>query len=143
MTQETYRNRVNALSPKSPLGKNMVLAFLFGGGICTIGQVFLNWYLSFDLPQKVASSYTSMTMVFLGVLFTALHVYDRLAKYGGAGTLVPITGFANAVSSPAMEFKTEGVVLGMSAKMFIIAGPVIVFGTLASIFCGICYYFMR
>lgn len=143
MTQEEYRNRVKKQAPKSPMGKNILMAFLFGGGICTVGQAFLNLYLSLDLPQKAASSYTSMTMVFLGVLLTALHVYDRLAKIGGAGTLVPITGFANAVSSPAMEFKAEGIVLGMSAKMFIIAGPVIVFGTLASVFCGICYYFMR
>ena len=87
------------------------------------------------LPQKSASSYTSMTMVFLGALLTALHVYDRLAKHGGAGTLVPITGFANAVASPAMEFRAEGVVLGMSAKMFIIAGPVIVYGVVARSYC--------
>ena len=143
MTQEEYQSRVKALAPKSPLGKNMAMAFLFGGGICVIGQGFLNWYLSMDLPQKVASSYTSMTMVFLGVLLTALHIYDRLAKIGGAGTLVPITGFANAVASPAMEFRAEGIVLGMSAKLFLIAGPVITFGTLASVFCGLCYYFMR
>jgi len=143
MTQEAYRNRVKAAAPKSPMGKNIVMAFLFGGGICTVGQAFLNWYLSMGLPQKSASSYTSMTMVFLGALLTALHVYDRLAKHAGAGTLVPITGFANAVASPAMEFRAEGVVLGMSAKMFIIAGPVIVCGTLASIFCGLCYFVVR
>lgn len=142
MTQQEYRNRVKSLAPPSPMGKNMLMAFLFGGGICTVGQMFLNLYLSWELPQKVASGYTSISMVFLGVLLTALNVYDRLAKVGGAGTLVPITGFANAVSSPAMEFRTEGIVLGMSAKMFIIAGPVIVLGTLVSVFCGVVYYFM-
>lgn len=142
MTQKEYQARVNAQAPKSPLGKNMLMAFLFGGAICTVGQAFLNLYLSLDIPQKVASTYTSMTMVALGVLLTALNVYDRLAKVGGAGTLVPITGFANAVSSPAMEFKAEGIVLGMSAKMFIIAGPVIVFGTLVSVLCGLVYYFI-
>lgn len=140
MTQEEYQNRVKEAAPKSPMGKNMIMAFLFGGAICTIGQVFLNLYLAWEIPQKVASTYTSMTMVFLGVLLTALHVYDRLAKIGGAGTLVPITGFANAVASPAIEFKTEGIVLGMSAKMFVIAGPVIVFGTLVSVVCGLAYY---
>lgn len=142
MTQDEYRKRVKAEAPKSPLAKNTLMAFLFGGGICTVGQVILNAYLAMDIPQKSASTYTSMTMVFLGALLTFLNVYDRLAKRGGAGTLVPITGFANAVTSPAMEFKTEGVVLGMSAKMFIIAGPVIVFGAVVSVVCGIVYYLL-
>ena len=118
------------------------MAFLFGGSICTVGQLLLNTYLNWGIPEKSASSYTSMTMVFLGALLTFLNVYDRLAKRGGAGTLVPITGFANAVTSPAMEFKTEGFVTGMSAKMFVIAGPVIVYGAVVSVVCGILYYFL-
>ncbi len=142
MTQEEYRKRVKDAAPKSPILKNTLMAFLFGGSICTVGQAILTAYLAWGIPQRSASTYTSMSMVFLGALLTFLNVYDRLAKVGGAGTLVPITGFANAVTSPAMEFKTEGVVLGMSAKMFVIAGPVIVFGAVVSVLCGIVYYFL-
>ena len=142
MTQDEYRKRVKGEAPKSPLTKNTLMAFLFGGGICTVGQVILNAYLAMDIPQKSASAYTSMTMVFLGALLTFLNVYDRLAKRGGAGTLVPITGFANSMASPAMEFKTEGWVYGLAAKMFIVAGPIIVYGVLAGTAVGLIYLFL-
>ena len=119
-------------------------AFLFGGLICMIGQAFMNMYLALGLAKDNASMATSVTLVFLSALFTGLGWYDRIAKHAGAGTLVPITGFANSVVAPALEFKTEGYVLGLGAKIFIISGPVILYGTLASVAYGIIYYlFLR
>ena len=117
----------------------MTMAFLIGGLICVLGQGFKVLYVNFGMDELSASSAVSITMIFLGALFTGLGVYDNLAKYAGAGTIVPITGFANAIVSPAMEFKREGIVLGMSAKMFTVAGPVIVFGTITSIIVGLIY----
>lgn len=116
-------------------------AFFFGGLICMIGQAFSNMYLNFGLSEKNASTATSITLVFLSALFTGLGWYDIIAKHAGAGTLVPITGFANSVAAPAVEFKTEGFVLGLGAKIFIICGPVILYGTLASFIYGLIYYF--
>jgi len=141
MTNEEYKKYVAARQPKSPLGKDLFRAFLAGGLICTIGQIFLEIWKT-QLETDVALTATSVTMVFLGVLATGLGFYDKLAKFGGAGTLVPITGFANAMCSPAMEFKTEGVVAGLSAKMFVIAGPVLVFGIGSSIVYGILFYLL-
>ena len=117
-------------------------AFLIGGIICALGQCFLNLYMYLGLDTETASSVTSVTLVFIGTFLTGLNIYPKIAKHGGAGTLVPITGFANAVASPALEAKTEGYVLGVGAKIFTIAGPVILFGTLSSIVCGIIYYFI-
>ena len=139
MTNQQYSNYVDKKSPNSSLWKNMLWAFLIGGTICTVGQVVFNIYVSLGLKIENAESFTPITMVFLGALLTGLKVYDNIAKIGGAGTLVPITGFANAVVSPAMEFKSEGYIMGMSAKMFTIAGPVIVFGVIASVIYGILY----
>ena len=120
--------------------RNIPLAFLIGGLICTLGQGLTQWYLSMGMEKDVASAWTSVTLVGLSALLTGLKVYDNIAKFGGAGTLVPITGFANAVVSPAMEFKSEGLVLGLGAKMFIIAGPVIVYGVTAAAVYGVILY---
>lgn len=116
-------------------------AFLFGGLICMIGQSIFNMYSYFGLDKDASAMATSVSLVFLAALFTGLGWYDRIAKHAGAGTLVPITGFANSVAAPALEFKTEGMILGLGAKIFIISGPVILYGTLASIVYGIIYYF--
>lgn len=130
-------------SPNSTYAKDLLFAFVIGGGICTLGQCFANLYQYFGLDEKTAGAFVSITMVFLSALLTALGLYDKLAKYGGAGTLVPITGFANAVVSPAIEFKSEGFVLGIGAKMFVIAGPVLVYGTAASILYGLILWFFH
>lgn len=137
MTNKEYGEYVKSKSPNSPIWGDLIRAFLIGGAICTIGQAFLNMYKAFGLDKLDAATATSMTLVFLGTFCTGLGIYDRLAKYAGAGTLVPITGFANSIASPALEFKTEGFVMGMGAKMFIIAGPVLVFGISASVLYGL------
>lgn len=116
-------------------------AFFFGGLICMIGQSIFNMYSYFGFDKDASAMATSVSLVFLAALFTGLGWYDRIAKHAGAGTLVPITGFANSVAAPALEFKTEGMILGLGAKIFIISGPVILYGTLASIVYGIIYYF--
>ena len=130
MTPQEYGEYVKRHSPNSPLGRDLLRSFLMGGAICTLGQgIFTAW--GQYLPVKEASTATSITLVFLGALLTALGLYGRLAKLGAAGTLVPITGFANAVAAPALEFKSEGLVTGTAAKIFTIAGPVIVYGILS------------
>lgn len=136
MTPQEYRAYVKKKSPSSPLGKDMALAFLIGGAICVLGQLILEGWKSVGLDKTDAGTATSITLVFLSALATGLNVYNSLARFAGAGTLVPITGFANAVVSPAIDFRSEGIVTGMAAKMFVIAGPVIVFGTLASVLYG-------
>ena len=140
MTEKQYDALVKEMSPPSPLGKDSLLAFLVGGAICCLGQVFLNWYGSLGLDKDMAGTAASMTLVALSALLTGLSVYDDIAKYAGAGTLVPITGFANSIAAPAVEFKTEGFVLGVGAKMFTIAGPVIVYGLAASVVYGFVYW---
>lgn len=115
---------------------NCIKAFLIGGAICTIGQGFTDLYAMLGAAEKDSKTLCSVTLIFIGILLTAIGVYDKIAKHGGAGTLVPITGFANAVSSPAIEFKSEGYIAGLGAKLFIIAGPVIVYGVSASIIYG-------
>ena len=137
MTPKEYNRYVARLAKKSPLGKDLLNSFLIGGLICVIGQLILNGYTALDLSEQDAAAATSVSLVFLSAVLTGLSVYDDLAKIAGAGTLVPITGFANAVVSPAIEFKAEGFVTGMAAKMFIIAGPVIVYGTVASVLYGV------
>ena len=140
MTEKQYQRLVDDLAPKSPKLKDYFNAFWIGGTICLIGQLFLNWYKSMGLDEKTAGTAVSMTLVTLSALLTGLSLYDDIAKYGGAGTLVPITGFANAISAPAVEFKTEGFILGVGAKMFTIAGPVIVYGVSASVVYGLIYW---
>lgn len=142
MTNKEYQRYVDKMTPNSPLSKDMLLAFLFGGIICTIAQVIFNWYSALELEKTVTSMLTSSTMVFIGAFLTGLGVYDNLAKHAGAGTIVPITGFANAVASPAIEFKAEGMVLGLAVKMFTVAGPVIVYGITSGVVAGIIYYIM-
>lgn len=140
MTNEEYAAYVKAKMPRSPLGRDMLLAFLFGGGICCIGQAILDLWKYFGLNTDDAATATCISMIFLGALCTGLGFYDKLAKFGGAGTLVPITGFANAVASPALEFRTEGVITGTGVKIFTIAGPVIVCGVGASVVYGLVYW---
>ena len=140
MTEKQYDRLVNDLAPKSPKMKDYLNAFWIGGAICLVGQAFMNWYQSMNLDEKAAGTAVSMTLVALSALLTGLSLYDNIAKYGGAGTLVPITGFANAISAPAVEFKTENWINGVGSKMFIIAGPVIVYGVAASVVYGFIYW---
>lgn len=136
ISSKEYNKIVTKNSPKSKLFVNCIKAFLIGGAICTIGQGFTDLYAMLGASEKDSKTLCSVTLIFIGILLTAIGVYDKIAKHGGAGTLVPITGFANAVSSPAIEFKSEGYIAGLGAKLFIIAGPVIVYGVSASIIYG-------
>ena len=140
MTEKQYDTLVKEMSPPSPLGKDCLLAFLVGGAICCLGQVFLNWYGSLGLDKDMAGTAASMSLVALSALFTGLSLYDDLAKHAGAGTLVPITGFANSITASAVEFKTESWTTGVGCKMFTIAGPVIVYGIAASVVYGFIYW---
>ena len=140
MTEKEYGKLVESMAPKSPIWKDCLNAFWIGGLICTLGQLIMNGYLALGLEKPDAGTAMSMTLVALSALLTGLSLYDNIAKYAGAGTLVPITGFANSISAPAIEFKTEGFILGVGAKMFTIAGPVIVYGTIASVVYGVVYW---
>ena len=140
MTEKEYEKLVQSLAPRSPIWKDCINAFWIGGLICTLGQLIMNGYLALEMEKMDASCATSMTLVALAAILTGFSIYDDIAKFAGAGTLVPITGFSNAVSAPAVEFKTEGFVLGVGAKMFTIAGPVIVYGVSASVLYGVIYW---
>mgnify|MGYP000658255979 FL=1 len=140
MTEKQYGALVARLAPKSPMWRDCLNAFWIGGLICVVGQIFMNCYGAWGLEKQDAGTAASMTLVALSALLTGLSVYDDIAKHAGAGTLVPITGFANAIAAPAVEFKTEGFVLGVGAKMFTIAGPVIVYGLAASVVYGFIYW---
>ena len=140
MTEKQYGKLVKELSPKSAMGRDWLNAFWIGGAICVLGQLIHTAYDFWGMREDAAATATSMTLVFLSAMLTGLSLYDNLAKYGGAGTLVPITGFSNAVAAPAIEFKTEGYILGVGAKMFTIAGPVIVYGLAASAIYGFIYW---
>ena len=140
MTEKEYNNLVEEMSPRSPMGKDCICAFGIGGLICTLGQFFMNTYGNWGLDKDAAGTATSITLVCLSALLTGLSLYDDIAKHAGAGTLVPITGFANSIAAPAVEFKTEGFILGVGAKMFTIAGPVIVYGVSASVVYGFIYW---
>lgn len=142
MNKKEYGEYVDKKTQNSPILKNCINAFLFGGLICAAGQWMLNFYQGFGLEQKDASTATSITLIFIGALLTGLDIYPKLAKMAGAGTIVPITGFANSVVSPSIEARSEGLVLGVGAKVFTIAGPVILFGTIASVICAVVYYIM-
>ncbi len=137
MTNKEYSAYVSSKAKPSPVWKDLIWAFLVGGAICTLGQGLMDLYRYMGLSETAAGTATSVTLIFLAALFTGLGWFDSLAKRAGAGTLVPITGFANAVVSPALEFKSEGLVMGVAAKMFTIAGPVLVFGISASVLYGV------
>ena len=140
MTEKQYGALVARMAPKSPMWRDCLNAFWIGGLICVVGQIFTNCYGAWGLEKQDAGTAASMTLVALSALLTGLSVYDDIAKHAGAGTLVPITGFANAIAASAVEFKTEGFVLGVGAKMFTIAGPVIVYGLAASVVYGFIYW---
>ena len=140
MTEKEYARLVKEMSPKSPIWRDCLNAFWIGGLICTLGQLIMNGYMALGIDKEAAGTAMSMTLVALSALLTGLSLYDDIAKHAGAGTLVPITGFANAVAAPALEFKTEGFILGVGAKMFTIAGPVIVYGVGASVIYGLIYW---
>ena len=140
MTEKEYGKLVQDMAPKSPIWKDCFHAFWIGGLICVIGQLIMNGYLALGLEKEAAGTAMSMTLVVISALLTGLSLYDDIAKHAGAGTLVPITGFANAISSAAVEFKTEGFILGVGAKIFTIAGPVILYGVTASVVYGLIYW---
>lgn len=140
VTKQEYSKMVDSASRPSPIVKDVSLAFLVGGGICVLGQLLLTGYKMTDLDLQSAKTMVSVTLIFLAAVLTGFGVFDRIAKFAGAGTLVPITGFANSIVSPAIEYKTEGQILGLGAKMFTIAGPVIVYGVSASVIYGVIYW---
>lgn len=143
MTNEEYKRYAEKRAPRSQTRGDLVRAFLYGGAICCLGQFFLELYGSFGLDAEAAGTACSITMIFFGAALTAAGVYDEIAKRAGAGTLVPITGFANSVAAPALEFKTEGFITGTAAKMFVIAGPVIVYGASAGVVYGLILLLFR
>ncbi len=143
VSQKEYKKITDRNSPKSNLFVDCIWAFIIGGGICTLGQALINFYSFLGLGEQSSKTLCSVSLIFIGIFFTAVHLYDNLAKHAGAGTLVPITGFANSIASPAIEFKTEGLVTGLGAKMFVIAGPVIVYGTTASVIYGLIHWIIR
>ena len=137
MTPQEYSAYLKRIAPPSPIVKDTSLAFLTGGAICALGQLIQNGFLALGLSKSDAGTAVSITLIFLSALLTGLNRYNSIACFAGAGTLVPITGFANSVVSPAIDCKSEGFITGMAAKMFVVAGPVIVFGTLASVVYGV------
>jgi len=143
MTKDEYRKYVDKVSPDSKTARNVLRAFMVGGFICVIGQFFLNSFKNMGLDQDTASSLTSIVMILIGVSLTALNLYDDIGRFAGAGSIVPITGFANSIASPAIEYKSEGYVLGVGARMFLVAGPVLVYGISMSIIFGIIHYLLR
>lgn len=140
MTEKEYGKLVADMAPKSPMWRDCFNAFWIGGLICVLGQLLMNGFSALGLDKTNAGTATSMSLVTLSALLTGLSLYDNIAKHAGAGTLVPITGFANSIAAPAVEFKTEGFILGVGAKMFTIAGPVIVYGVSASVVYGLIYW---
>lgn len=140
--KQMYDKMVKEASPDSPIVLNCIKAFVSGGIICTIGQFLRNYVETVSLGEDTTSLIVCVILILSSAILTGLGIYGKLGKYCGAGTIVPITGFANSVVSPAIEFKKEGLVFGMAAKMFVIAGPVIVYGTLTSMAVGLIYYFI-
>ena len=142
-TNKEYQQYVEKKSPKSKILRNVIRAFAIGGLICVVGQFFTNILKARGFGSDMAGNLTALILVFLGALFTGLNVYDELGRFAGAGSIVPITGFANSIVSPAMEFKSEGYITGVGAKMFVIAGPVLVYGISASVVAGIIHYLLK
>lgn len=140
---QNYNQYVKEITPKFSIAKNTIKAFVVGGIICTIGQGFTNYYMYLGADEELAKSYNTLTLVFLSVLLTGLGIYQKIAKFGGAGTLVPITGFANSVAAPVVEYKKEGQVFGIGCKIFTIAGPVILYGIFSTWLLGLIYYLLK
>ena len=141
ISKDTYARFADAHAPRSPIGKNCLWAFLVGGSICTVGQILHDVFQNLcSLTEETAGTLTSVALILAAVILTALGVFDNIAKHAGAGTLVPITGFANAVVSPAIDSKSEGIILGVGAKIFTVAGPVLLYGTLAGAIYGVIYW---
>lgn len=138
-----FQNLSKEMAPKPKYLKNIIMAFIVGGAICTIGQFILNMLIKFGVDKESAKQWLPIIMIFIGALLTGIGVYDKIATFGGAGTVVPITGFSNAMVSPAIEFKKEGFVFGVAAKMFTIAGPVLVYGIGTSVIIGLIYYVLQ
>jgi len=143
VTPENYKTLAQQFTPKPTIFKNTIRAFVVGGVICVIGQVIINLFVAGGLTSIEASTAATATMIFLGALLTGLGVYDEIGKFAGAGSIVPVTGFANSIVAPAMEFKREGYILGVGAKLFTVAGPVLVYGITTSIIVGIVYYLLH
>lgn len=143
LSPKDYKKMAEKASPPTGSFKNCCLAFLVGGLLCTLGQGLSNLYMMWGVEREIAGAFASVSLIFLAVLLTGLNVFDNIARYAGAGTLVPITGFANAMSAAAIEFKSEGLITGLSAKLFIIAGPVIVYGLSAAVVYGVVYYILE
>lgn len=140
---ENYNQYVKQVTPKHNIFKNVLGAYLVGGIICTLGQFFTNYYISLGADKEMAKAYNTITLVFLAILLTSIGIYQKIAKFGGAGTLVPITGFANSVVAPAVEYKKEGQVFGIGVNIFTIAGPVILYGIFSSWLLGLIYYILK
>ena len=141
MDKKQYKKYAKAHAPKSPIIKDCLHAFLVGGSICALGEGLLHVYTDLcKMGEENAASLVSVSLIFLSILLTAIGIYDNIAKFAGAGTLVPITGFANSVASPAIDSKAEGLVLGVGAKIFTVAGPVLLYGTLSGALYGVIYY---
>ncbi len=138
--QQKYQEKFEQVKPKTPLLKNLIWAFIVGGLICVLGQFILNYFVSLGLSKKDAGGPTSTILILLSALLTGLGVYDEIGRRAGAGSVVPITGFANSIVAPALEFKREGYVFGIGAKMFVIAGPVLVYGIATAVLIGFIYW---
>ena len=143
VAKEDYKQLVKDVSPSSPIVANCIKAFVVGGIICVLGQVILNVIVGYGVEKDIAGTYTTVILILAGAVLTGFGVYDKLGKFAGAGSIVPVTGFANAIAAPSIEFKKEGLVLGLGAKMFIVAGPVILYGLLSSVLVGIIYYIFK
>ena len=143
MSNKEYSDYVEKKATNSPLLKNIFWAFLVGGIICMIGQAITDVFLKFGFPKEQASTYTTIILIFLGAFLTSINLYSKLGKFAGAGSVIPITGFSNSVVAPAIEFKTEGYILGLGANMFKIAGPVLVYGVTSSIIVGFFYWLIK
>jgi len=143
LTAEQYKSMVKQASPNSHLLRDCMKAFVIGGSICVFGELLSKWFAGLGLEQEHCALMVSASLIFIAALLTGLGLYEKLGKFAGAGSIVPITGFANSVAAPALEYKKEGLIFGVGAKMFVVAGPVIVYGTLTSVIVGIIYYFTR
>ena len=143
MSNEEFKEYVEAKAKKSPILKNIFLAFIVGGIICCIGQAITDLCMHNNIEEKIAKTISSISLIFIGAFLTSINLYSKLGKYAGAGSVVPITGFSNSIVAPAIEYKTEGYVLGLGANMFKVAGPVLVYGIFSSFIYGIIYYVIK